>query len=136
RSGGIMLTTSCRVMWPTLVSETRYFWNAEKGGNFRTTFFGVVIHQARLSGYQGTGWGSSTFLPSYSIFWISGKYRVSRRSLTARACLLAVSGIRVDAVETLTHPLEPQKRKLLGRSRLRAAQNSALSSSGRSRIVL
>ncbi len=59
-NGGIMLTTSCLLMFPTLVSDTRNFWKAENGGNLRMIFFGVVIHQARESGYHGTGFGGST----------------------------------------------------------------------------
>ncbi len=109
-----MLTTSCLLMLPTLVSDTRNFWKAAKGGNLRMTFFGVVMDQASESGYQGTAVGGLTVTPSWVMRVISGMYLVWSRRLTARAW-----------------PLDPQKRKLLGSSRLRAAQNSARSSSGR-----
>lgn len=59
-------------MFPTSVSETRNFWNEEKGAKRLTTFFGVVIDQASWSGYQGTGRGGSTNSPSYLMEVISG----------------------------------------------------------------
>jgi hypothetical protein len=77
------------------------------------------MDQASESGYQGTALGVSTVTPSWVMRVISGMYLVWSRRLTAMAW-----------------PLEPQKRKLLGSSLFRAAQKSALSSSGRSTRVL
>ena len=55
-----MLTTSCRLIFPTSVSATRNFWKDAKGAKRRMTRLGVLIDQASWSGYQGTGRGGST----------------------------------------------------------------------------
>ncbi len=109
--GGIMLTTSWRLMFPTVLSETRYFWKAAKGGYFRTTFLLVVIHQASESGYHGTGSGGVTGWPSMSvILTMSGMYRLCSSFLTASAW-----------------PLEPAEPEAIGElSAIRAPELVAL----------
>ena len=82
-----MLTASCRLMFPTAVSETRNFWNAAKGANLRMTFFGVVMAYASDEGYHGIGSGGLTVWPSCSTEVMSGKWCSTRFFRTARACL-------------------------------------------------
>ena len=67
-----MLTTSCLLMLPTDVSETKNFWKEAKGGNLRTTFLGVVMDHASFSGYHSTGLGGATVLPSCFTLMICG----------------------------------------------------------------